>query len=83
MMAIADEVVVLSSRYDPAAACLVCGGLIEAGAGVTARFRGRTLRFRCNGCLDRFRADPDRYIAGHQVGCCEDHADSPASEWCD
>ena len=82
-MAVTTELVIVDSRYDPGAACLVCGGLIEPGEGVTARYRGRTLRFKCPGCLDRFRADPERYLAGHRAGCCDDHAESPPSEWSD
>lgn len=83
-MAVATDFVIVDSRYDPAAACLVCGGMIEAGEGITARYRGRTLRFRCRGCLDRFLADPPRFLSSHEPECCaSDHAESPASEWCD
>ena len=82
-MAVAKELALVDSRYDLAATCLVCGGLIEAGEGVSARYQGRLLRFRCDGCVDRFRADPERYLAGHRAGCCDDHAGSPASEWSD
>ena len=83
-MGVATELAIVDSRYDPAAACLVCGGLIEAGDGITARYRGRTLRFRCRACVDRFVADPERYLGAHQPECCaKDRAESPASEWCD
>lgn len=83
MMTVVAALALVSSRYDPAATCLVCGGLIEAGEGLSARYQGRLLRFRCDGCVDRFRADPESYLAGHRAGCCSDHAESPASEWCD
>jgi hypothetical protein len=84
-MGIRADIVVVHSRYEPAAHCLVCGNAIPEGEGLTARFGQRTLRFKCPGCLARFEADPDRYLAGHDPSCCpEDHAESPASEWrCD
>ena len=61
---------VVDSSDQPAAACVVCGNDISAGEGVTARYRGRTLRFKCPGCYARFEADPEPYLAGHQAGCC-------------
>ena len=84
-MATLTGLVVLDSRYEAAAQCAVCGNEIAEGEGVTARFAGRTLRFKCPGCLGRFEADPDRYLSGHQSGCCGNEAEhSPASEWrCD
>lgn len=78
-----SELVIVDSRYDPSAACLVCGGLIEAGEGLSTRYGRRLLRFRCARCLDKFRANPDGYLAGHSVSCCDEHAESPISEWCD
>ncbi len=81
-----NEPVLLDSRYQPAATCLVCGGQIESGAGLTALLGERTLRFKCAGCLTRFEAEPERYLAGHPTSCCDDrsHDHSPASEWaCD
>lgn len=84
-MAVAQELVVVDSRTQAAAQCLVCGNPIAAGEGVTAQYLGRTLRFKCQGCFARFEADPDRYLAGHEAECCEgEHNQSPASEWrCD
>lgn len=82
-MATPPGLVTLDPTDDPAASCLVCGSHIPAGAGVTAMFRGVRVRFRCEGCLSRFEADPWRFLGGHAAGCC--HADenaSPASEWC-
>jgi len=80
-----SSIVVLNSRLESSARCLVCGAAIPAGAGLTARYGGRTLRFKCSGCLRRFEADPERYLAGHPAGCCTDEPEcSPASEWrCD
>jgi len=75
----------VDSREAPAARCTVCGNEIEAGDGVTAWYGGRLLRFKCPGCLARFEADPDRYLADHEAGCCGQHDEaSPTSEWrCD
>ena len=53
------------------AACLVCGNEIASGAGVTARYGNRILRFKCPGCLARFRANPDRYLTSGPTSCCE------------
>ena len=76
------SIVIRSSRLEPSARCLVCGNDILAGEGLTARYGERTLRFKCPGCLTRFEADPERYLAGHGAGCCNDEQDrSPASEW--
>lgn len=84
-MVVAAELVVLDSRYKGSARCAVCGTEIPVGAGITARYGDRTLRFRCSGCLARFQIDPERYLAGHDPGCCQgDDEQSPASEWrCD
>ena len=85
MMAVATELKVVDSRYEAAAQCLVCGNDIPAGEGLTARYRERTLRFKCPGCLRRFEAAPERYLSDHEAGCCKDEdSSSPASEWtCD
>ena len=80
-----SSIVIRNSRLEPSATCLVCGSDIPAGEGVTARYGDRTLRFKCSGCLGRFEADPQRYLAGPQPSCCDgEHDQSPASEWrCD
>ena len=80
-----DCIVVVSSLLEPAARCLVCGGEVEAGGGLTAMFEGRPLRFRCEGCLAQFAADPDRFLADHPAHCCDDPVATGAfSEWtCD
>jgi hypothetical protein len=85
MMAVVSDLRIVDSDYQAAARCLVCGNGIDAGEGVTALLGDRILRFKCPGCLTRFEADPERYLAGHEAGCCGDeHATSPASEWrCD
>lgn len=81
-MAIASDVIVVDSRLEPAARCLVCGNDVPTGEGMTAVYAGMRLRFRCPGCLTRFQADPDRYLAGHPEGCCRDEeCASPISEW--
>lgn len=78
------SIVIRNSQLEPSARCLVCGNDIPAGEGLSARYGERTLRFKCPGCLSRFEADPERFLAGHPDGCCVDHDHSPASEWtCD
>lgn len=62
---------VIDSASQGAATCVVCGKDIEAGAGVTALFHGRTLRFKCPGCLSRFAVDPDLYLADGPKSCCD------------
>lgn len=83
MRAAANEIQLVDSRYEPPANCLVCGSEIAEGEGVTARYKGSVVRFKCEGCLARFESNPDAYLAGHAATCCQDHAASPASEWCD
>jgi hypothetical protein len=85
MAAAIDRVELLDSRYQEAAACVVCGSEISAGEGLTASYRGRTARLKCAGCLERFEVEPMRYSTGHPNGCCQaDRGQSPASEWtCD
>lgn len=81
-MAIAPELMVVDSSGEAAATCVVCGNDIPAGEGVTARYHGRTLRFKCPGCFTRFEADPEPFLAGQTGGCCGGaHEHSPASEW--
>lgn len=81
-MAAAIDLVLVDSRYEGSARCLVCGDQIREGDGVSARYGDRTLRFRCTGCVGRFQVDPERYLAGHDAACCkEDQTSSPASEW--
>ena len=84
-MAVDAELIVLDSRDQPGARCLVCGNDVAAGDGVTVQYQGRILRFKCPGCRARFEAAPNRYVAGHASDCCEDPDSSPpASEWiCD
>ena len=76
---------VIDSTYEPAARCIVCANEIGPGEGLTVRYGVRSLRFKCPGCLQRFRIDPLRYLAGHGTDCCHDVSDaSPACEWiCD
>lgn len=80
-MATRPRVVVLESSNQPAASCTVCGHDIPAGEGVTARYQGRTLRFKCPGCFVRFEFNPERFLAEDASACCGDrHAHAPAGE---
>ncbi|MBI2780169.1 MAG: hypothetical protein HYX55_00040 [Chloroflexi bacterium] len=84
-MVIAADFVEVDSRNQQAAVCIVCGNDVPAGEGVTASYRGQTLRFKCPSCYVRFQAAPERFLAGQPEPCCNgDHDHSPASEWrCD
>jgi len=75
--------VFVSSATEPAARCVVCASDISAGEGLTVRWQGGTLRFRCLGCLARFESDPQRYLDEHATDCCQmdDAVYSPMSEW--
>ena len=78
-MAIRPRLVVLESGDQPAAPCTVCGNDIPAGEGVTARYQGRTLRFKCPTCFVRFEFNPERFLAGREASCGDgEHAHSPA-----
>lgn len=71
--------VVVGSADQSAARCVVCGNDVAAGEGLAARWQGRTLRFRCLGCLARFEANPERYLLEHAIDYCRmDDADHPA-----
>ena len=68
------SIVMRNSRHEPAAQCQVCGKDVPAGEGLTVRYGERTLRLKCPGCLSRFEADPERYLAGEAGECCaEEH----------
>lgn len=76
------ELTVVSSRLEAAARCVVCGGDIPAGEGITALFEGRFIRFKCQGCLGWFAEDPNRFLAGHTERCCQDECGGSAlTEW--
>ena len=76
------DVVVVDSAGQPAADCDVCGSEIEAEGGLTVRHGGRTMRFKCHGCLARPRADLKRILSGSGAAWCNGkHGASPASEW--
>ncbi|MES2210561.1 MAG: hypothetical protein V4515_10320 [Chloroflexota bacterium] len=78
-------IIVTDPRLQIQANCLVCGNDIPAGEGLTARYGERTLRFKCPGCLARFEAAPEQYLAGRETSCCKTQdPGSSASEWtCD
>jgi len=74
------ELVLLNTNDRTFATCPVCGNEIAPGEGVTARYGERMLRFKCQGCVTRFQADPEPYLAGKVGGCCggEGHAHAHA-----
>src|SRR3972149_1989842 len=65
------DLVAIDSSLVPAATCVVCGTDIAAGTGVTAQFRGRTLRFKCAGRMSRFALDPDHWLTTGPTSCCD------------
>jgi hypothetical protein len=86
------EIVIRSAADLPGASCATCGQPVASGEGIAAVFRGRTLRFRCPGCLTRFAMDPDHYLEEGPAGCCDGDAaheeapasaaaEAPSSEW--
>lgn len=77
-----SPMVIHNARLEPAARCLVCGGDIPTGEGLMASYGETILRFKCESCLATFVEDPDRYMVDHPARCCDEHATSPASEWC-
>ncbi|MDA8203476.1 MAG: hypothetical protein M0Z49_12085 [Chloroflexi bacterium] len=75
------DLVVVDVRAEGLATCMVCGQAILDGGGVTARFGDRLLRFKCPGCLSRFRADPERYLSGGPSSCCDDEHEHAGHGW--
>jgi len=82
MLNVREDLVLIDSNLQPAGTCAACGQWIGAGEGITARYGGRMLRFRCSGCLAGFRCEPGRYVTARD-NCCSTEAwqESPASEW--
>ena len=62
--------VFVDSAAQSDACCLVCGNDIAAGAGLSAEWQGRMLRFRCLGCLARFESNAERYLTEHETDDC-------------
>lgn len=42
--------------------CPVSGEKIEEGSAVTYEYKGKVYSFCCEGCVEEFKKDPDRYI---------------------
>lgn len=74
------DLVVVDGPAETSATCLVCGQPISPGAGVTARYGDKILRFKCPGCLSRFRIDPERYLSGGPSSCCDDEHEHATHE---
>jgi len=90
-MMLLTELALIESDGQPAATCATCGSGVPAGAGVTAIFHGRVLRFRCAGCYSRFVLDADHAPDGIAATCCagalsHEREPGPAvvayTEWC-
>ena len=75
--------VVVDVAAETSATCLVCGKEIPPGEGMSARYGDQILRFKCPGCLSRFRADPERYLSGGPSSCCTDEHEHAGHGWSD
>lgn len=42
--------------------CPVSGEKIEEGSAVTYEYKGKVYSFCCEGCVEEFKKDPERYI---------------------
>ncbi len=80
-MAITDGIVIHPGEPSLAGTRAVCGQGVRAGEGLTARVGGRRLRFRADGCLSLFVAEPDRYLSNTAPTRCTRTDESPPSEW--
>ena len=87
-----SEIVIRSAADLPARPAPPAASRLRQGEGIAALFRGRTLRFRCPGCLTRFAMDPDHFLEEGPAACCDGDAaheessaaaapDAPSSEW--
>jgi YHS domain-containing protein len=48
----------------PLTTCVVSGEKLgEMGAPVVTNYKGTEVRFCCSGCVKKFNADPDKYLA--------------------
>jgi len=72
-----NVLVILGAEQAPAGRCSVCGRYVRDGEGFVSSFRGRRIRLAGDGCLTRFSADPERYLAPDTMT----RGPGPASEW--
>jgi Cu+-exporting ATPase len=68
----------------PAATNLICPVTGEnADPDVSYAYNGTTYHFCCEGCIAKFKKDPEKYIAasaGRKFDACADHAAAPAED---
>jgi len=77
-----NVLVILGAEQAPAGRCSVCGQFVREGDGFVSTFRGRRIRLTGDGCLTRFTADPERYLAPDALSLSSEPPDAaPASEW--
>lgn len=56
-----------SDASDPVETCVVSGKpLGTTGKPVVLDYEGREIRLCCQGCVEKFRADPEKYMASHR-----------------
>lgn len=77
-----NVLVILGAEQAPAGRCSVCGHYVRDGEGFVSFFRGRRIRLTGDGCLSRFSAAPERYLApAMTLGPESTPGAGPASEW--
>jgi hypothetical protein len=77
-----NVLVILGAEQAPAGCCSVCGQLVRDGDGFVSTFRGRRIRLNGDGCLSRFTADPEQYLAPDALSPGPEPPEAgPASEW--
>ncbi len=77
-----NVLVILGAEQAPAGRCAVCGSYVRDGDGFVSSFRGRRIRLTGDGCLTRFTADPERYLASDALSVSPESPEAgPTSEW--
>ena len=78
----ANVIVILGAAQAPAGRCAVCGLYVRDGDGFVSTFRGRRIRLTGDGCLSKFTADPERFLAPDALSIGPEPQEAgPASEW--
>ncbi|NQT46177.1 MAG: YHS domain-containing protein [Candidatus Omnitrophica bacterium] len=67
--------------------CPVMGGKVDKDTPYTAVHEGKTVGFCCPGCIGKFKADPEKYMAklrtkSHVIKCPECGAEIDIKEQC-
>lgn len=49
--------------------CPVMGGEVSKDTPYKTEYKGKTIGFCCSGCIEKFKADPEKYMAKIQKKC--------------